>query len=252
MKARLPSGFHRPRKSAENIVAGAAGLIAIVMLVIGFTSPVKRDAPVQGAYRHNGTFSYTARVIHPVSTYPSGIAHAGEPLFLSNFKTLNLGFSYTFASRLAHAVHGTIALKARITSDTNWHRDLPLARARSFSGDRATIKGALDLTELSALLNQLSVESGSVGAQYTVDLLPVVHVLGVAGTKHVDERFSPSLPATVTPTVLKLNVSAPVTAPGASYEQPSAQSLLESALNPIQPGTVPGSRRPSSRSPATR
>jgi signal peptidase I len=113
--------FHRPRKSPENIGGGIAALLAVVLLVIGFTTPVKRPVPLRGAYRHAGTFSYSSRVIKPVSTYPSGVVHAGEPLFLNDFKTLGIGFSYRFASRLAHNVHGTISLKARVSSDSNWN-----------------------------------------------------------------------------------------------------------------------------------
>jgi signal peptidase I len=236
----LAGKLHRPRKTPENIGAAVTALLALVLIVVGFTSPVKQAVQVSGAYRHGGTFSYTARVIRPVSTYPTGVAHAGEPLFLNSFKTLNVGFSYRFGSQLAHSVRGTIALTALISSDTNWHRRYTLGRASRFAGDRGSVHGTLDLHELQALITQLSVESGAVGAQYQVLLEPVVHVNGIVGDKRIAEKFAPALPLTLSQSVLTLNVSAPVAPPGATYAPPSVESALRATLSPSQPGSVPG------------
>jgi signal peptidase I len=236
----LAGKLHRPRKSPENIGAAVTAVLALVLIVVGFSSPVKRTAEVSGAYRHSGTFAYSARVIRPVSTYPTGIAHAGEPLFLNDFRTLNVGFSYRFGSRLAHSVRGTITLTALISSDTNWRRHFTLGKASRFSGDRGSVHGTLDLDELKALITELSVASGAAGAQYQVDLEPVVRVYGVVGSKRIAEKFAPTLPSTLSQSVLNLNVSAPTQPPGATYAPPSAESVLRTALNPIQQGSVPG------------
>jgi signal peptidase I len=236
----LAGKLHRPRKTPENIGAGVLGVLALVLIVAGFTSPVKKTVQVSGAYRHGGTFSYTARVIRPVSTYPTGIAHAGEPLFLNSFRTLNVGFSYRFGSRLAHSVRGTIALTALISSDTNWHRRYTLGKASRFAGDKGSVHGTLDLHELQALISQLAVESGAIGAQYHVELLPIVRVHGVVGDKRIAEKFTPTLPLTLSQSVLTLNLSAPVVPPGATYALPSVESVLQATLNPSQAGSVPG------------
>jgi signal peptidase I len=236
----LAGKLHRPRKTPENIGAGVLGLLALMLIVAGFTSPVKKTVQVSGAYRHGGTFSYTARVIRPVSTYPTGIVHAGEPLFLNSFRTLNVGFSYKFGSQLAHKVRGTIALTALISSDTNWHRRYTLGNTTRFVGDKGSVHGTLDLRELQALITQLAVESGAVGAQYHVELLPVVHVHGTVGDKRIAEKFAPTLPLTLSQSVLTLNLSAPVVPPGATYAPPSEESVLQATLNPGQPGSVPG------------
>src|SRR3954470_7407575 len=232
--------LHRPRKSPENIAAGIAGLLAVVLLVVGFTHSTKRPAQLSGAYRDAGTFTYRAHVIHPVSTYPGGVAHAGEPLFLEDFKTLQLGFAYRFASRLEHEVHGTIALKAVMSSDTNWQRTFVLAKTSGFAGDKAAVKGALDLNELRHLMLAVPTASGAVGANYTIALQPVVRVRGTVGHKKLDETFSPSLPMSLTQTVLNVTAPAPATIPGATYAPPSPQSQLTAALNPAQAGSVTG------------
>ena len=140
MRTTFARHLHRPRKSPENIAAAVLGALALLLLVVGFTHSTKRPAQLSGAYRNAGTFTYRAHVVRPVSTYPSGVAHAGEPLFLENFKTLQLGFTYRFASRLEHEVHGTIALKAVMSSDTNWQRTFVLGkttRLRAATGRRS-------------------------------------------------------------------------------------------------------------------
>jgi hypothetical protein len=93
---------------------------------------------------------------------------------------------------------------------------------------------------LQALITQLAVESGAVGAQYHVELLPVVRVHGIVGGKRIDEKFTPTLPLTLSQSVLTLNLSAPVVPPGATYAPPSVESVLHATLNPTQPGSVPG------------
>jgi signal peptidase I len=232
--------LHRPRKSPENIAAGIAGVLAVVLLVVGFTHSTKRPAQVTGAYRDAGTFTYRAHVIRPVTTYPSGVAHAGEPLFLEDFETLQLGFAYRFASRLEHEVHGTIALKAVMSSDTNWQRTFVLAKTTGFAGDQATVNGNLGLAELRHLMLEVATASGAVGANYTIVLQPVVRVRGTVGRKKLDETFSPSLPMSLTQTVLNVTAPAPTAIPGASYAPPSPHAQLAAALHPAQVGSVAG------------
>jgi signal peptidase I len=232
--------LHRPRKTPENIAAGFLVLLAIVLLVVGFTHPVKKPAQIRGAYSNSGAFSYKAHVTRPVSSYPTGVAHAGEPLFLEYFKTLDLGFTYRFASRLRHDVHGTIGLSAVMSSDSSWHRAFQLVKPRGFTGDRATVDGALDLQELRTLMLEVATASGAVGANYTIELQPVVKLRGTVGKKKLNETFSPTLPMSMTQSTLNVEASTPTTLPGAAYTQPSPGAALEAALHPARAGSVGG------------
>src|SRR5439155_17698336 len=103
-----------------------------------------------------------------------------------DFKRLQLGFAYRFASRLEHEVHGTIALKAVMSSDTNWKRTFVLARTTGFAGDRASVNGNLDVAQLRHLMLEVATASGAVGANYTIELRPVVRVRGAVGDKKLD------------------------------------------------------------------
>jgi hypothetical protein len=84
---------------------------------------------------------------------------------------------------------------------------------------------------------QLAAQAGAPGADLTVTLQPVVHVLGTVAGESIDETFSPTLGATVSQSVLQLAAPAASTLPGASYATPSAGDVLQSALNPVQLGT---------------
>ena len=178
--------------------------------------------------------------MHNDPAYPTGTAHTGEPLFLNDFKTATLSFAYQFKSTLKHTVHGTIAFRALLASDTTWHRSVAVVPARSFNGDLAVASGDVDLTQLRALLTKLGQDSGDAGGSYTVTLLPVVTVRGTVGGKPISSTFAPSLPFSVTNAIAKLNVSGPATLPGASYASASPADVQASALEPSQTGTIPG------------
>jgi hypothetical protein len=78
-----------------------------------------------------------------------------------------------------------------------------------------------------------------VGDSYAVDLIPTVRVHGAVGSVVVDEVFSPTLPFTVTSSTIKLNASAPVLAPGATYSPPTQAQEAAAALHPSEPGSIP-------------
>lgn len=236
----LPRWLHKPRKTTDNIIAGIALALGLLLLVIGFATPLRTSAPVN-AYVQNGSFAYTAKVVHSDPAYPTGSASTGQPLFLDDFKHATLSFAYQFKSQLKHSVNGTIAMSALLTSDSTWHRTVTIAPARHFSGDIAVTSGIVDLNELRSLLTKLGEDSGDPAASYSVTLQPVVTVSGVVGGKHISNTFSPTLPFSVTNAIAKLNVAGPATLPGASYQTESPASAQASALDPSQPGTIPGS-----------
>ena len=231
--------LHRPRKSAENVLGGIALALAVVLCSVGFGTSTTRTVSERG-FVQKGTFSYTARALRGKSTYPTGVARTGQPLFLNDVGNLTVGFAYRFSSRLDHRVRETVTLKALVASATGWRTLHTLGPARSFTGDAATVSGTLDLHQLRALTDQISRESDSVGSEYTIDLQATVHVTGVVRGERIDSTFSPVLPFTLSPSLLKLDIAAPVAPPGATYEAPSAAATLAAGLNPTRIGTVPG------------
>jgi signal peptidase I len=232
------SGFiHRPRKSAENIVAAVASILAAMLIAAGFGATLARTQSVTG-FHQTGRFSYSAKTIHPSTTYPDGIARSGQPIYLSVIKNMSVAFSYRFVSKLSHRVHGTMTLKALITSGGSWHHIYTLEKTKGFTGDSARVAGTFDLRHLQALTNEISTEAGTAGATYTVQLEPIVHIIGRVNGQQIKSRFAPVLPFTLSPAVLDLSIPQTVAPPGATYTPPSAAQTLATGLHPTQPGMV--------------
>ena len=208
-------------------------------MIAGFGAPLSRTIAVSG-YRQTGTFSYTAKTLRADATYPTGFAKSGQPLFLNAFKNINVDFAYRFVSQLPHSVHGTVSLKALIASNSSWQNLYTLEKTTRFTGDSANVGGAFNLQQLQKLLTQISLETSSTGSEYTIDLQPVVHMKGTVNGKAVSSTFSPVLPFTATPALLKLNIAQSVAPPGATYTAPSAAATLAAGLNPHQAGSIPG------------
>ena len=236
----LPRWLHKPRKTTDNIIAGVALVLGLALVLVGFATPLRSTAPVN-AYVQNGSFSYAAKVLHSDPAYPTGSALTGQPLFLNDFKNATLAFAYHFQSKLKHSVSGTIAMSAQLASDSTWHRTITIAPARRFTGDLAVTSGIVNLDQLRSLLTKLGQDSGDPAASYSVTLDPVVTVDGFVNGKRISDTFSPTLPFSVTNAIAKLNVAGPATLPGASYQTASPASVQESALDPTQQGTIPGS-----------
>ncbi len=235
-----PRFLHRPRKSAANVIGGIALSLALVLLTVGYGAPTTRAVSVTG-FSHAGAFSYSAKTVRQDSTYPGGVARTGQPLFLNDFDKVALGFSYRFSSRLAHHVHGTIVLRALIASDSSWRHLVTLEKAKPFHGDLTAVETSLDLRQLRALLNQVSLESGTTGAEYTINVQPIVRVTGTVAGAPVASTFSPNLSFTVTPSLLRLDVAQPTAPPGATYSPPSPAAALAATVRPTGTGNIPGS-----------
>ena len=215
-------------------------VVGLVAAGVGFATPAHRWTTRTDAYSNSGTFTYSARANRPTPTYPGGTAVTGQPLFTSLINATHVQFDYRFSSRLSHQIHGTIKLNALILSQTSGWRNLySVEKKDAFQGDGARTGGTLELKTLYAILNELSRASAVSGAEYSVDLQPVVHIAGVVGGKRISSTFSPVLPFTVTTAEVKLDVAPAVSPPGATYTPPTDHSALAAALQPSASGTIP-------------
>jgi signal peptidase I len=214
--------------------------VGLVAAGVGFATPAHRWTARTGAYSHTGTFTYSARASRPSPTYPSGRAVTGQPLFTSLVNAADAHFDYRFTSHLSHQIHGTIELNALVLSrSSGWQNLYAIEKKAAFHGDSARTGGIIELKQLYVLLNELSRASAVSGAEYSVDLQPVVHIAGTVGGKPIRSTFSPVLPFSVTNAEVKLDVAPPVSPPGATYTPPTDHSALAKALRPSASGTIP-------------
>jgi signal peptidase I len=235
---RAPSYFEGPKSTLVALCILA--LLAVVFLGVGYSRPLLRTAPLNEAYRQTGTFSYSAAVNAPTAVYPSGAVKTGDPIYPSLVSSLGLDFKYQFASPLAHHVTGTIQLRTLVLSSTNTWKSLSTGTvATPFTGDTADVSTTLALSGLYALINTVSAQSGVAGANYALDVQPVVRLTGTVGGNPIKATFLPVLPFQVAPTALTLDVPVAPAPPGATYVAPTAASALAAGLNPTQSGSVP-------------
>jgi signal peptidase I len=235
---RAPSYFEGPKSTL--IAMSVLALLAVIFLGVGYSRPLLRSGPLTDAYRQTGTFSYSAAVITPTAVYPSGAIKTGDPIYPSLVSSLGLTFKYHFASPLRHHVTGTIELRTLVLSSTNtWKSISTGTTAAPFTGDTASASTTLALSGLYALINTVSAQSGVAGANYAVDVQPVVRIAGTVGGNPIKATFLPVLPFQVAPTSLTLNVPVAPAPPGATYVAPTASSALAAGLNPTQSGSVP-------------
>lgn len=233
----LSSFLHRPRKSAENVIGGASVILAAVVSAAGFGATPARTVSATG-FHQAGTFSYSAKVLHPSPVYPDRTAKSGQPIYLSVIRDMSVAFSYRFESKLPHRVRGTVTLKALLSSTGSWRHLYTLETTKAFSGDTTRVGGTFDLRQLQAVTDQISVDAGTAGANYTVQLEPIVHVTGTVGGQRISSSFAPVLPFTLSPGLLDLSIPQTVAPPGATYAAPSAAQTLATGLHPIKPGMI--------------
>lgn len=232
--------LHRPRRNLENGVFFVAAPLACVIAAVAFIHPLDR-AGSESAYTQRGSFSYSGTANGLPEVYPAGRVRTGQTIFLANVDRLRVGFTYRFETTRPHGVEGTAALRILVSSDAiSWH-DLIAGRTTRFSGDTVTVSETLDLTRIQALAQKLVAASGAVGADYRISIQPVVRVHGLVAGAVVRDAFSPSLPMSMTQSMLKVVPPAQPTLPGASYATPSASALLTAALSPAETGTIPAS-----------
>jgi signal peptidase I len=218
----------------------ALALLGLVLTAAAFAAPSSRPKDIPDSYQQTGAFSYSAHTA-PSSTYPTGVAVTGQPLFARLVRSVHVGFSYRFVSKLPHHIRGTIEFKALVLArSSTWTSLFPIEKKRPFSGDTARVGGTISLVATYAFFNQLSAAAGTPGAEYSVDLQPVVHIVGTVGGKPINMKFEPALPFDVTPTVVRLDVAPVVAPPGATYAPPTAEAQVGSSLRPVLVGTLPG------------
>jgi signal peptidase len=213
--ASAPDDGPRLRKLRAPALAGLVVIAAVGGA--GFTKPQTTGIATPGAFRHEGTFSYSAKIRDPNPAFPSGEATTGQPVFFGLSDAVRLTFDYRFVSKYRHDVKGTIALKALISDSTGYHEVFDVGTPVSFDGtDRSTIGGVFPLDTLKTLVAQLATNSGLPSADYPLYLQPIVTVTGTLQGRALTSTFSPVLPISLTQTLLKVVSNDTAAVPGAT------------------------------------
>ncbi len=235
---RPPPYFAGPRSSL--IALGVAVTLAVLTLGVGYSRPADRIGTMANAYSHTGAFSYSGAANTPTAVYPTGKVKSGDPIYPSLVDTVNLRFAYRLVSTLPHRTTGTIEMRALVLSQSDtWKEASTVIPVTKFTGDKTSISVDLPLASLYELIDAVTLESGATGANYSVDIQPVVHVIGTVGDQPIDQKFTPVLPFAVSKASIRVDAAAAPPPPGATYEPATAGTALAAALHPTLAGSIP-------------
>jgi signal peptidase I len=218
--------------AASTIGIGAAGALCLFLVVgaAAWTRPESRRATVHDAWAHTGRFAYGATVPRsPV--YPAGRVESGDPVFTRLVQSLDVAFTYRFASTRRTDVRGTAALDATVSDGQGWSRRVRLAGEVPFGGGSVRLAGRLDVRRLQGLVERMRGLTGSTASSFTVTLAPTIEVVGYVGPTVLDDRFTPTLALALDETGLR-------PAPSSSGEPPSFAARTPGVITVAAPGAL--------------
>jgi hypothetical protein len=177
------------------IAAAITAAIASAAALTAFATPTTRTQSTKSAYTEKVDFGYhatTTKTAGPV--YPGGRLSTGDPVFLRLVDRVNVSVAYRFGADGRHVLGGTMDVILRISSPSGWTRDLTLAQAQPFHGDRADAEVTLDLERLRRLTDRVETLAGMpAGGTYSLAVIPRVHATGTVAGRPLASSYSPQM-----------------------------------------------------------
>ncbi len=105
----------------------------------------------------------------PGAAYPGGVVSTGDPVFIRLVHTLVVTATYTGPAAQP------VTLTAALTHPSGWRRSLPLlATTTTATSTGGTVRGVLDVREVSGVLTGLAAETGLPSTGTTLLIVPTV------------------------------------------------------------------------------
>jgi signal peptidase len=232
---RVPSP-KRARAGRVTVLAAscaAVGLAAVGVAAYAGTQPSTRTVHRDVGYRAEGAFTYEARVARSPA-YPDGRVATGAPVFTELVPDLDVAFAWTMASDRPAVVAGTTSMDMVVSDEAGWSRRFVLQPETPFSGPSAEARGRVDVAELRSLTAAVQEATAVTRTTYSVTVRPTVAFSGTLAGQPVEDSFSPELPMTLEPALLRV-----LTPTLSGRPDPDAGNPLEPATG----GSVIESRR---------
>jgi hypothetical protein len=172
-------------------VLAILAFVALLLILFTITRPLERTVTDDIAYTQAGTFEYSATA--PAGVYDAGALHTGDPIFRKLVNQIQVGFSYRATAELPHQLGGTYRLIAEVGASDGWQRAIELRPATTFAGDSFVARAPLDLAVVQALIDDQEQHTGIERREYTLALVPEVHLNGTLAGQPVSDRFAPRL-----------------------------------------------------------
>jgi hypothetical protein len=183
------------RIDRRHILTGSAvaALAFLLLALFAFARPTTKPVTVKTPYSENVAFGYHAATTPAAGpVYPGGSLSTGDPVFLRLVHRVQVTVGYRFQADAPHQLAGTMDVVLRLTSATGWSREIPLAPATPFDGDRADSVVTLDLRQIRALTRQVERLTGMPeGGTYTLAVVPRLHATGTLAGARLKSEYSP-------------------------------------------------------------
>ncbi len=169
----------------------AVALASLALGFLAFRQPLEHSVAATAAYTQAGTFSYSAS--GPNTIYDSATVSTGDPVYPQVTNDVDFRFEYHLTSDQQSNLSGSAGLDAEVSDNTGWKRTIVLLQPASFKGNAFIALGTLDLSQVTAVIDQFQQSTGVVWPQYTVSIVPNVTIAGSLAGQKLTDSFAPSL-----------------------------------------------------------
>jgi signal peptidase I len=170
------------------------GFLFIVFLglsIFAFTRPSTRTAD-KIKYQQFGNYSYTAT--GTLGVYDSEMVRSGEPIFPKLTCFLNIGFTYNILGNQLQNTSGNSQMYARVMdAQSGWQRTIPIIPQTAFTGNSYSSMAALDLCQVTSLLDLVEKETGLRASTYTLEIVTNIAFTSNASGQAITDTFDPIL-----------------------------------------------------------
>ncbi len=220
------------------VVLGAAMvLVGAVVGVFSWTHPTRAGKSL--SYMQSGRFSYSTAT-DASSIYGSTGLSTGQPIYLSQLSSIDVGFSYRFASSTTARLAETEQLVAKMNNGQGITRVIPLQSTGAFKGTSFQSHATLQLALLQSVVTSFDSVAGGAGeGSYSLAIYPTVSVQGRLGAAALRTAFDAPITFGFDSGVLTPSASTSSTPPasGPSPSQ-SSPSGADAQFSPSTTGTV--------------
>lgn len=190
-------GKNSPSVNLGEMFEGTLYLLGLLFLgflglsIFAFTKPLTRAAD-NITYQQYGNYSYTAAGTPGV--YDTEMVRSGEPVFPKLTCFLNIELTYYILGSQLHDISGSHQMYARIMDQqSGWQRTIPIIPHTAFNGNGYIATAALDLCQVTSLLDLVEKETGLRASAYTIEIVTNIAFTANASGQVITGAFDPTL-----------------------------------------------------------
>ncbi len=159
--------------------------------IFAFIRPLMRTAD-NIAYQQESNYFYSAAGTPGV--YDTEMVRSGEPVFPKLTCFLNIGLTYNIMGGQLQGISGSHQMVALVMDEqSGWQRTVPIIPQTAFTGNSYFSMAALDLCQVTSLLDLVEKETGLRASTYTIEIVTNIAFTANASGQAITDTFDPTL-----------------------------------------------------------